>query len=88
MNTIVSISIPLLLYMFSIPIHNLAIQYNLKWMRFLINMNWDFKTYLFGRFSDFAYVNFNFSLFIWSIYLITLIVIAFVNFKKKNIKNI
>lgn len=88
MNALATISIPLLLYMFSAPIHNLAVQYHLKWMRFLINMNWDFKAYLFGQNSDFVYVDLKFSLFIWSFYFITLIAIAFVNFKKKNIKNV
>ena len=57
-------------------------------MKYLVNINWDLNESLFGRLPEISYINFNFSLVILSIYLIILVILTFIIFKRKNIKNI
>lgn len=87
-NTAITIMIPLTLYLFSFTLNQLAIQYHLKFMRFLINMNWNFQDYLFGKISEYPYIDLKFSSLIWMIYFIGIGVFAFIGFQKKDIKNI
>lgn len=87
-NTVTAIVVPLILYMFHSTIHYLAIQYHLKFMRYFISMNWNFQDYLFGGISDFPYVNFYFSVKVWLIYFAGVILLTFLAFQKKNIRNI
>lgn len=55
--------------------------------RFLITNNWDYSTYLFGQTSDINGINFIFSVVIYLIYMILLLIVAIHNFKKKEINN-
>lgn len=87
-NTALSITMPFLLYMFANTIHLLAVQYHLKWMRYIITMNWDLSIYLFGKISDFPNIHLKFSIIIDLIYYIILLFISIKTFQKKNIKNI
>lgn len=87
-SNVISITIPLLLYMFSYSLHTLAVQYHIEFMRYLITMNWNFQDYLFGGISDFSFINFKFSCIVWIIYFIIIVVLTFICFKKKNIRNI
>lgn len=87
-NTAIAIIIPLILYMFSPALHQLAVQYHLEFMRFMINMNWDFQSYLFGGISDFSFVNLKFSCAIWCVYYLAIGIFTFLLFYKKNIRNI
>jgi len=87
-NSIAAVTIPLTIYMFSSSIQQLAIQYQLKWTRYLIGINWNFEDYLFGRISEFPYINFKFSLFVYFVYLIGILGLTTFSFQKKNIKNI
>ena len=87
-NTIGSFSLIMLLYMFSLVINNIIIEYNLKLFQYFLTMNWDFKQYLFGSLSNFSYLNLKKSILIYIIYVIIFLSIMFINFKKKNIKNI
>lgn len=87
-SNVVSITIPLLLYMFSFSLRTLAVQYHIQFMRYLVTMNWNFQDYLFGGISDFSLINFQFSCIIWIIYFIIIVVLTFICFKKKNIRNI
>jgi ABC-2 type transport system permease protein len=87
-NTIVPFSVTILIYTFSEVINNLIINYNIKFMQYLITINWNFKDYLFGRLSNYEYINFKKSILIYIIYVIIFMNLMFQNFKKKNIKNI
>ncbi len=69
-------------------INMLVITYKVKFMRYFVTLNWDFSDYLFGGTSQFKYTNLNFSIIICLIYFIAMILISFIIFKKKNIKNI
>ena len=87
-NSVATITIPLTIYMFSPYIKQLAVQYQLKFMRYFIGLNWNFEDYLFGALSDFQYVDVKFSLIIYLIYLVGGLGITICIFQKKNIKNI
>lgn len=62
--------------------------YELVWAKYVVTLNWDFSCYLFGGASPYKGVTLPFSVMICIIYLIVMLVITFVVFKKKNIKNI
>lgn len=87
-NTIASFSITILLYTFSEVINGMIINYNLKFMQYFVTMNWNFGDYLFGGLSVFEYINLKKSILIYLIYVIILLAIMFVSFRKKNIKNV
>lgn len=87
-NLIISITIPLMLYMFSPTLIYLTEQYKLYFMRYLVNVNWNLENYLFGKLPRLQFVNFRFSLIIIGLYLLFLFSTMFIIFKRKNIKNI
>ena len=87
-NTAASIAISFVGSIAASIINMLVITYKVKFMRYFVTLNWDFSDYLFGGSSQFKYTNFNFSLIICLIYFIIMVLIAFIIFKRKNIKNI
>ncbi len=87
-NNILSLTISLIVYIFSASIKSLAINYNLKIMKYLLTMNWNINEYLFGKLSEYKYLNLTTSIIICIIYYIFLLVLSFIIFNKKDIKNI
>ena len=87
-STIISITMPLMLYMFAPTMNYLMEEYNLKFMKYLINVNWSLEEYLFGNLPKIEYITLEFSCLILLIYFIGLGILTFIIFKKKNIKNI
>ena len=87
-STIGTFSITILLYTFSEVINNIIVTYNIKLMQYFITMNWSFKDYLFGGLSNFRYITLKKSILIYLIYVIILLGVMAVSFRKKNIKNI
>ena len=87
-NGIGSFSIIMLFYTFSEFINNMIIMYNIKIFKYWVTLNWNFNSYLFGNLGDFQYLNFKKSFFIYLFYVIILLCLTFVNFNKKDIKNI
>ena len=86
-NGVGSFSITMIVYSFSEVINKLAIDYNLKFMKYFITLNWNYKDYLFGTISPYKYLNVKKSILIFIIYGIIFMEIMFSSFKKKNIKN-
>ena len=87
-NNILSLTISLIIYIFSASIKSLAINYNLKIMKYLLTMNWNINEYLFGKLSEYKYLNLTTSIIICIIYYIFLLILSFMIFNKKDIKNI
>ena len=87
-NNILSLTISLIVYIFSASIKSLAINYNIKIMKYLLTMNWNINEYLFGKLSEYKYLNLTTSIIICIIYYIFLLVLSFIIFNKKDIKNI
>ena len=87
-NSPVAIALPLLGYMGASIINQLAIQYNIGFLRYFVTLNWDFTQYLYGSMPLMEGLTPIFSVIICIIYFIIMIIPTFVIFKKKNIKNI
>ena len=87
-SVIAPFSISMLLYTFSEVINTMAINYNIKFMKYFITLNWNFNNYLFGILPKYQYLNLKNSILIFLIYDIMLLGIIFISFNKKNIKNV
>ena len=83
-----SIVIPLFIYIFTPSINYLIVQYKINNLKYLVNINWEFNNYIFGRRSEILGLNFRNSVIIFSIYFIGIMIVTYINFKKKNIKNV
>ena len=87
-NSPVAIALPLLGYMGVAVINQIAIQYNIGFLRYFVTLNWDFSQYLYGKMPLMEGLTPGFSGIICIIYFLIMIIPTFVIFKKKNIKNI
>lgn len=87
-NTAVSIVIPLLGYMGSSIINQLALVYDLKFVNYFVTPNWDLTSYFFGGIPQFEGLTIGFSISICLIYFAIMFVTSFTVFKNRNIKNI
>ena len=87
-NSALAITISLLGYMSTTIINQLAIGYNLQFMKYFVTMNWDLSMYLFGGLPYMQGMNVLMSIIICIIYFAIMIIPTFIIFKKRNIKNI
>lgn len=87
-NTAVAIVLPLLGYMASSIINQLALMYKIKPLLYFVTPNWDLSVYLFGGLPQFEGLTPMFSIAICIIYFVIMMIPTFLTFKKKNIKNI
>ena len=68
-------------------INGIAYSYNIKLLNYFVTTNWDFTTYLFGGTSIYG-VTLGHSILICLTYLVIMLVITFMVFKNKDIKNV
>ena len=87
-NSALAIIISLLGYMANSVINQLAIMYNLGFMKYFVTMNWDLSQYLFGGLPYMEGMTFISSILINIVYFLILIIPTVIIFKKRNIKNI
>ena len=87
-NSPVAIALPLLGYMGAAVINQLAIQYNVQFLKYFVTLNWDFSQYLFGGLPLMEGLTPIFSIIVCMIYFLIMMIPTFIIFKKKNIKNI
>ena len=87
-NISTSITLPLFIYIFTSSINYFIVEYKINIFKYFINVNWDFNSYLFGGISKIDGLSFNFSLIVWIIYFVVIMIFTYLNFKKKNIRNI
>ncbi len=87
-HTAVSIVIPLLGYMGTSIINELALAFDIKAILYFVTPNWDFTQYLFGHIPNFEGLQPIFSIGICLIYFAIMLVTMFTVFQKRNIKNI
>ena len=87
-NSPLAIALPLLGYMGAAVINQLAIQYNIQFLKYFVTLNWDFTQYLYGNLPLMEGLTPEFSAVICIIYMLIMLIPTFVIFKKKNIKNI
>ena len=87
-NAPVAIALPLLGYMGTAVINQLAIIYNIGFLKYFVTLNWDFSQYLFGGMPLMEGLTPVFSAIICVVYFLIMMIPTFIIFKKKNIKNI
>ena len=88
-NGIIGVALPLLGYMLSPIINTLAIQSEkLYFLKYFVTPNWDLTIYSFGKLQEFEPINFKFSIIVCAIYFVVMLVLSFIIFKKKDIKNV
>ena len=87
-NSTLAITISLLGYMSSSIINQLAIGYNLQFMKYFVTMNWDLSIYANGALPYMEGMNMTMSILICIIYFLIMMIPTFIIFKKRNIKNI
>ena len=90
-NSALAIALPLLGYMVSSIINQLALyalSRNIKILLYFVTPNWDLTNYLFGGLPMFESITLPFSITICLIYLLIMVFASAIIFKKRNIKNI
>lgn len=68
-------------------INMFAIVYKVKILKYFVTTNWDFTLYLFGKTSQYG-TSLTHAIIVCLIYFLIMVVISFIVFKRKNIKNI
>lgn len=88
-STIVSIIVPLVFNFISSVLNLLISSYHIKWLRWFITYIWDLSSYIFHNVYAGDLLNsFGFNIGILTIYLLVLIVLPYLVFKHRDIKNV
>ena len=87
-NSTLAITISLLGFMSASIINQLAIGYDLQFMKYFVTMNWDLSIYVNGALPYMEGMNMTMSIIICVVYFLIMIIPTFIVFKKRNIKNI
>ena len=87
-STAIAVAIPFLGYIASSLINQFALAYNIKQIIYFVTPNWDLSYYLFGGSPLFKGLTMPFSIAICAIYLVIMLVVSCIVFKKRDIKNI
>ena len=69
-------------------INVLAVEYNVKFMKFFVTLNWDFTSYLFGNLPMMEGLTAPLSAAVCIAYFVIMLIPTFIVFKNKDIKNI
>ena len=84
-NSPVAIALPLLGYMGAAVINQLAMQYNVGFLKYFVTLSWDFTQYLYGNVPLMEGLTSEFSIVICLLYFLIMMIPTFMVFKRKNI---
>ena len=87
-NTVISIVVPFMFYLFDSFVRDLGIKYHLGIIKYSIQANWHIEKFMFGGRDFYPGTDIYFSLVICFIYFIVLYFVTLYCFKKKDIKNV
>ena len=87
-NSALAITIALLGYMSTSIINQLAISFDIQFLKYFVTMNWDLSQYLFGNLPNMEGMSMPISIIICVVYFLIMVIPTWVVFKKRNIKNI
>ena len=87
-NSTLAITISLLGFMSASIINQLAIGYDLQFMKYFVTMNWDLSIYANGALPYMEGMSMTMSIIICVVYFLIMMIPTFIVFKKRNIKNI
>lgn len=87
-HTVLAVVLPIIGNIGSSIINQLASIYSIKPLAIFPTLNWDFTQFMHGRLPFYEYTNFGFASAVCVGYWIIMVVVAWISFKKKEIKNI
>ena len=86
-NTAIAIAVTFCGYIGEQIINMLALRYDVKFLNYFVTTNWDFNNLLFGGKSPFG-LSLTHSIIVCFVYLLFMIIVSFIVFNKRDIKNI
>ena len=86
-NTAAAVAITFSGYIGEVIVNNIALRYDVKFLNYFVTTNWNFSEFLFGGRSMFK-LSLTHGIIICLIYFAFMVIVAFIIFKKKDIKNI
>ena len=86
-NTAVAIAVTFCGYIGEQIVNMLALRYDVKFLNYFVTTNWNFNELLFGGKSQFG-LSLTHSIIVCLAYLLLMIIVSFIVFKKRDIKNI
>lgn len=87
-NTVIAVVLPILGNVASSIINSLASYYSIKQLAIFPTLNWDFTEFLFGKLPSYEFTNFMFAVCVCVVYWVIMVSIAWIAFRKREIKNI
>lgn len=87
-NTALAVSLPFLGYIATPFINQISLLYKIKQIIYFVTPNWDLTQYLFGKTPSFSGITIPFSITVCIVYLIIMLALSLLIFKKRDIKNI
>lgn len=87
-NTVIAVVLPILGNMAGAIINQLASYYSIKQLAIFPTLNWDFTEFLFGKLPSYEFTSLPFAACVCVVYWIIMVGVAWIAFKKREIKNI
>lgn len=87
-NTVIAVVLPILGNVASTVINQLASVYSIRELAVFPTLNWDFSQFLFGRLPAYEFTSLGFAVFVCVVYWAIMVSVAWIAFRKREIKNV
>lgn len=87
-NTVIAVVLPILGNVASAVINQLASMYSIRQLAVFPTLNWDFTQFLFGRLPAYEFTSFGFAVCVCVVYWVIMVSVAWIAFRKREIKNV
>lgn len=87
-NTVIAVVLPILGNVASAVINQLASMYSIRQLAVFPTLNWDFTQFLFGRLPAYEFTSLGFAVCVCVVYWAIMVSVAWIAFRKREIKNV
>lgn len=87
-NTVIAVVLPILGNVASAVINQLASMYSIRQLAVFPTLNWDFTQFLFGRLPAYEFTSWGFAVCVCVVYWVIMVSVAWIAFRKREIKNV
>lgn len=87
-NTVIAVVLPILGNVASAVINQLASVYSIRKLAVFPTLNWDFSQFLFGRLPAYEFTSLGFAVCVCVVYWAIMVSVAWIAFRKREIKNV
>lgn len=87
-NTVIAVVLPILGNVASAVINQLASMYSIRELAVFPTLNWDFTQFLFGRLPAYEFTSLGFAVCVCVVYWAIMVSVAWIAFRKREIKNV